>query len=85
MEDVYDVERNMGTPLNFANSGTAEGQGLATFGTVAQGSFSTLPPFGCIDATDPGFRGLCPKVEYNDDSRTPEGFAIKELGEMLVK
>ena len=75
----------MGTLLNLANSGTAEGQGLATFGKVVQGTFSALPLFGCIDASDPGFRGLCPKLEYNDDSRTPEDVAIKELGEMLVK
>ena len=58
MEDVYDVERNMGTLFNLANSGMAEGRNLATFGSVAQGSFPAIPLFGRIDATKPGFRGF---------------------------
>ena len=52
MEDVYDVARDMGTLLNLANSGRSEGQNLATFGVVAQSSFSALPLLGCIDATN---------------------------------
>ena len=60
MEDVSDVGRDMGTFLNLVNSGRAESQNLATFGGVAQGSFSASPLYGCIDATDTGFHGLCP-------------------------
>ena len=52
---------------------------------MAQSSFPATPLLGCIDATNPGFRGLCPKVEYNDDTITPEDVSIKELGEMSVK
>ena len=58
MEDVYDVARDMGTLLNFANSGRTEGQNLAIFGAVAQSSFSSFPLLGCIDATNPGFHGF---------------------------
>ena len=72
-------------PLNLANSGMTEGQNLATFGAVAQSSFPAISLLGCTDATNPGFRGLCPKVEYNDGTITPEDVSIKELGEMLVK
>ena len=84
INDVYDIDRAIGTLINLVNSGRADSQNLANYGEVAQGPFTALPLFGCIDATHSGFRGLCPQVEYQSATRTPKDIAIEELGEMLV-
>ena len=85
LKDVYDAERALGSFINLVNSGRADSPNLANYGDVAQSSSYALPLFGCVDATHPEYRGLCPKVEYNSASRTPEDVAIEELGEMLVR
>ena len=52
---------------------------------MAQSSFHAFPLHGCVDATHPGIRGLCPNVEYKSASIIPEDAAIEELGDVWVR
>ena len=84
LKDTHDADRNLGSFINLANPERANSQSIANYGDVAQRFFGYVPLLGCIDATRPDYRGLCPKVEYSNASRIPEDVATEELGEMLA-
>ena len=77
--NTYDQESQLGHFINAVSSDRFGTRTLIRHGQMASRPCLSMPLFGKIDASQPGFRGAHPDIQYSDSIRMPEDAAITNI------